>query len=977
MTPERWERISEVLEKALSLATTQRDQYLTVTCAGDFELRREVESLIASHHEAGSQFLNVAGAVAQGAADTTPRADVRAGRRIGPYLVEDEIGHGGMGEVFAALRADGTYEKKVALKLVRSGYDTALLLERFRNERQILASLDHPNIARLLDGGTTDDGIPYLVMELVEGQPIDAYCDARKLTVTERVQLFGQVCGAVQYAHQHLVIHRDIKPSNILVTQEGTPKLLDFGIAKLLDASGATEATVLRPMTPEYASPEQLRGEPITTATDVYSLGVVLYQLLTGRSPYRVDKRTAGKLAEAITQDEPERPSASVERTESVLQDGALRELTAETVSRTREVSPLGLQRRLRGDLDFVLLKALRKEPALRYASVEHFAGDLRNHLEGIPVSARKGTWIYRTVKFTRRHKAGVAAAALVLITLVTGVAITVREARIAEANRRRAEARFNDVRKLANSLIFEVHDSIANLPGATQALQLILQRSLEYLDRLSTESGNEPSLLRELATAYSRIGSLQGNPQDPNLGDTKSALASYRKSLELRESLARLNLKNSTDQVELAAAYLDYSDFQRAAAGNVAAAFDYCKKALAILDQEAVGSPDDVRIVVQSMRGHVNLGMIQVGEGAMGSIGTASGGVSDLQKALLLQQRAVQLAPSNLSYQAQGAVINGVLGDAVFKLGNRAAALNYYRSGIEILDALNPKGDNIRFASNATILTSKIGDVYLLDGQNTEAVRYYAEAQQEAARLKAMDPKNEFLRRTEITSSAELGLALIEAGRVEEGVRYLRTTLEAVAGEPSQTPLMRTLQGVFHMWMGEALEHQGRIRAASLEYARGQGFLSTVRAGGSNDLETQFYFCSVTERLAGSLLKLGQTQGARQQYEQSLALLSPLSHASPDDQDVLYALAESYTGEGMLAEHLAESSHLGKEKVSELQAASEWFQRSLNAWNKISNPARINSIGAETTLPPEVSRHLAQCNLELSSSTVSDRQLR
>ena len=307
MTPERWQQIRTIFDQAVALKGSERESFLAAQCAGDPELRHEVESLLVSDAQAGTAFLNTP--AVNLAADTVPH---HVGRRIGAYVIVEQIGHGGMGEVYRAVRADGQYEKQVAIKLVRGGYDTSSVLERFRHERQILASLDHPNIARLLDGGTTDEGIPYLVMELIEGIPIDQYCEDNQLGVPERLRLFMQVCSAVQYAHQRLVIHRDIKPGNILVTKEGVPKLLDFGIAKILDPASSSEATVASPMTPEFASPEQIRGEPITTATDVYSLGVVLYRLLAGRSPYPAKTRTAHELAQAICEFEPERPSAAV-----------------------------------------------------------------------------------------------------------------------------------------------------------------------------------------------------------------------------------------------------------------------------------------------------------------------------------------------------------------------------------------------------------------------------------------------------------------------------------------------------------------------------------------------------------------------------------------------------------------------------------------------------------------------------------------
>ena len=314
MTPERWQQIRGIFDQALSLKSDdradERAAFLATACGPDVELRQEVESLLASDDQAGTKFLNTPAVNLARPDSIAPPS--RVGLRIGAYRIVEEIGHGGMGEVYRAGRADGQYEKEVAIKLVRGGYDTASVLDRFRHERQILASLDHPNIARLLDGGTTDEGIPYLVMELIVGTPIDRYCDAHQLNVSDRLRLFLQVCSAVQYAHQRLVIHRDIKPGNILVTKEGVPKLLDFGIAKILDPAAGSETTVAAPMTPEYASPEQVRGEPITTASDVYSLGVVLYQLLASRSPYPGKTKTPHEFARAICELEPDRPSVAI-----------------------------------------------------------------------------------------------------------------------------------------------------------------------------------------------------------------------------------------------------------------------------------------------------------------------------------------------------------------------------------------------------------------------------------------------------------------------------------------------------------------------------------------------------------------------------------------------------------------------------------------------------------------------------------------
>ena len=560
MTPEQWERVSEIFEKALSLDGSAREAYLQGACAEDPAFRPEVDSLLASHMQAGSQFLNTSQEMDGISSETSPNAAIAPGRRIGPYLIDEKIGHGGMGEVFAAAAPMASMKNEWHSNLFGPVTTQLSSLNASAPNARSWRASTIPNIARLLDGGTTDDTIPYLVMELVEGIPIDSYCDSHKLSITERLVLFRQVCSAVQYAHQHLVIHRDIKPSNILVTKDGIPKLLDFGIAKILDASGSTETTLLRPMTPEYASPEQIRGESITTASDVYSLGVVLYQLLTGRSPYRVDSRTPANLANAITGKEPDRPSTSVQRTESISDGVTTRVLSPETVSSTREPSPHRLQQRLRGDLDFILLKALRKEPAQRYVSVDQFTGDIGNHLKGLPVTARRGTWNYRAGKFIRRHKAGVASASLVLLTLISGIIVTVREARIADANRQRAEKRLKDGHRLANSLIFEVHDSIRQLPGATAARKIIIVRAQQYLDGLAQDSQSDPALLQDLAAAYGRLASVQGSPVGANLGDLKSAIPNYRKAVQLLTVCASRDPSNRDILRELVRGYLNLS---------------------------------------------------------------------------------------------------------------------------------------------------------------------------------------------------------------------------------------------------------------------------------------------------------------------------------------------------------------------------------------------------------------------------------
>jgi eukaryotic-like serine/threonine-protein kinase len=394
MTPERWEQVKDVLGTALDRPAKERAAWVAEACGDDAALRAEVESLLASDGEA-NEFMETTARDVVLRSVTQARPEALAGARIGPYKVLSEIGRGGMGAVYLAERSDDAYRKQVAIKLVRGDVDSASAVRRFRQERQILAELDHPNIARLLDGGTTDEGVSYFVMEHVEGVPIDAHCEARKLSVDQRLALFRTVCSAVGAAHRQLIVHRDLKPGNILVTAEGTPKLLDFGIAKLLTPQPRSEHTLTgtRLMTPGYASPEQWRGGSVTAGSDIYSLGVILYRLLTGRDPYRVDSDLPHELARAICEEDPEPPSASA--------------------------SP-PTRHRLAGDLDAIVLKAMRKEPERRYGSAEELSEDIRRHLEGLPVTARKDGLPYRASRLFRRNKA----VALTALTMALAAAL-------------------------------------------------------------------------------------------------------------------------------------------------------------------------------------------------------------------------------------------------------------------------------------------------------------------------------------------------------------------------------------------------------------------------------------------------------------------------------------------------------------------------------------------------------------------------
>jgi serine/threonine-protein kinase len=421
---EKWDQVKELFTLALERHAGERSDFLRRACGDDVSLRNEIESLLSSF-DGAPNFLEDSPA----ANLLSAQSCAMAGKRIGAYRILREIGYGGMAVVYLAERADEQYRKRVAIKMLQPGANRDEILRRFRNERQALAALDHPGIVKLLDGGSTEEGLPYLIMEYVEGVRIDEYCDTHRLSITARLQLFRVVCLAVQYAHEKLVIHRDLKPSNILVTQEGVVRLLDFGIAKVLNPQWSPETTLTRAgwraMTPEYASPEQVRGAPVTRTTDIYSLGVLLYELLTGHRPHRVGDEAAFAVEQSRFRAEPQKPSVSVDRIdEKVSPDDSTRSLiTPQLVAEARALRPEELTRSLRGDLDTMVMKAIRWEPEERYASAEEFAQDIERHLAGLPIKARKPTLLYRSGKFVRRHTESLATAMLIL-TVTAGLGV-------------------------------------------------------------------------------------------------------------------------------------------------------------------------------------------------------------------------------------------------------------------------------------------------------------------------------------------------------------------------------------------------------------------------------------------------------------------------------------------------------------------------------------------------------------------------
>ena len=677
MDPARWQTVKDVFSSALEHGPEARAAFIDGACGADAELRAEVDSLLQAHAGAADFIEAPAAQRVTGLSDST-QGHAWIGRRVGVYRIVEEVGRGGMSEVYKAIRDDDEFHKEVAVKVLRHGYDTDSLLKRFRVEMQILASLDHPHIARLLDGGSTPEGLPYLVMDYIKGVPIDDYCRQHQLGIAQRLELFRTLCAAVQYVHQNLMVHGDLKCGNVLVTETGSVRLLDFGIARLLGPVAGMRIPErglagLVALTPEYASPEQFQGAAISTASDVYSLGVVFYRILTGGLPY----------------------------TDSGASD-----------------SPW----RLRGDLDCIARMALQKAPSDRYSSVEQLSEDIRRHLQSFPVVARPATLPYTFGKFASRHTAVLSAATLFVLTLITGIVATAWEAHVAGVQRARAERHFDDVRRLANSFMLDVNTAIENLPGSTPARQMLVTNSLEYLDALSAEAADNPSLKRELATAYEKVADVQGGFRAANLGDTAGALASYRKALAIRTALAAVSPSDRSLRRELLRNYGKLSDVLMSS-GDTAGAIDSSRRTVALAEALVAATDQGPADRIANRR---NLGNAYLGLG--------------------LQMAKSGDVPHGLEYMNRGtAIYEGlVAADPGDVTSRRNLALAYGRAGETLLDS-----------------TDRYEDARLMHGKTLAIVRGLADA----------DPHNGNLTKIEGYALLGIGGALVKEGKTQEAL--------------------------------------------------------------------------------------------------------------------------------------------------------------------------------------------------------------
>lgn len=850
MTPERYQRIKQLYQEALEHDAASRAAWLQQECGEDSGLRREVETLLHENTSADTlPFLETEAILA--AAPILPRFDqdrTMIGQRVGLYRVVSELGRGGMGNVYLAERDDEAFKKRVAIKIVRRGMDSAEILSRFRHERQILASLDHPNIARLLDGGTTAEGMPYFVMEHIEGQPIDDYCEAHQLKTAERLELFRTVCAAVHYAHQNLVIHRDIKPTNILVTEDGTVKLLDFGIAKILNPELADDTiyptrTWERPMTPAYASPEQVLGHNVTTATDVYSLGVVLYELLTGQKPYQIKSVSPHEIARVVCENEPERPSTAVIR--RTTSDGARETNGSFNVEHAEK-----LRRQLQGDLDNIVLMALRKEPERRYASVQQFSEDIRRHLAGRPVIAREDTARYRMSKFIARHRASVIAAVLVTLSLLAGLVTTIWQMRVARQQSAIAERRFNDVRKLANNVMFKYHDAIENLPGATPVREMLVKDALEYLDNLSREAGNDAALQQELAAAYEKVGLVQGHPYYSNLGDRAGAMRSYEKALAIRRALGATD---ATSLYNLSRTQTLLADL-KSEGGDLAGALAGYREALPVCELALAAAPNDTAIL--NWVGALYERLAETLE----KTGDYKTSLNYTRKSLELSEQVAAAQPADPKWRRNLAISYIKLGDRSYTTLDYGKALDFYQQALaryEVLFAEDKLNTAVR-REMATTLDSA-GKMLQLMNRFDEAMAQHRRALELREAGLADDPKNELLRGDLTVTTELIGETLAGKHNLAGALEWHRKTLALREGVFTADPAFADANrhiAISHQQIGDVLLARGNFAEAEEHYREAQTRLESLAGKDAANLE-------MSRALAGCYARFGKLHAA------------------------------------------------------------------------------------------------------------------
>ncbi|MET0533391.1 MAG: serine/threonine-protein kinase [Steroidobacter sp.] len=776
MNSQRWQQIKRVFTATLERPAGERISYLQLACGADDDLLAEVCSLLEAE--------SCTGDFTEPTALNAPSVEWK-GRRLGSYRIVSEIGRGGMSHVYKAVRDDDQYHKQVAIKLLRPGLHTQSLLQRFRAERQMLAELNHPNIAQLLDGGVTDTQAPYLVMEYIEGRPIDVYCEERSLSIRKRLELMRTLCGAVHYVHRHLVVHGDLKGNNILVTDNGVVKLLDFGIAKLLTTSPNLDnpvGTMLTwfALTPEYASPEQSRGEAVTTASDVYSIGVLLYRLLSGTLPFET---TRDAFMANIAADRPDRvpPVPSIKAAQG----------DAFYCEAVREV---------RGDLDAIVMKAMRPDPHDRYGSAEHLAEDLTRYLRGVPVHARPGTATYRLTKFVQRHKAASISTSLFATAFLAAVVATGWQTHIVSIERERAERHYSEVRELTNTYLRDVYDAASNLPGATAVRKLLVENSLKHISALEDEAEDSLEFQRDLAWAYQKFGDVQGDYLGANLGDTQGAVESYRRALRLREQIAARSTDRD-DRAQLLRSHVALSELL-AAQSHVEESVQQAQSAVRV-GEELVprlnATNDDLQLLAI---GYTTLGT------ALGAVDTTRAMIA-LGNARVLFERVAAEIPKDPKARRNLALVSSRIGQVYLHDQRPRAALPHYLRALELAEGLlseNPLSADIKRASSFMLAT--IADAYNQLREPDNALSHARTALERLEALRVADPANEQAPLAVAYVLNRLGESYLLKSELDDAFKNLQRAADLIAQSPAAKPTdiaeVRLLPGTTALLLGK-----------------------------------------------------------------------------------------------------------------------------------------------------------------------------
>ena len=878
VTPEMWQKVKEVVGEALEREPAKRAAFLDSACDGDANLRAEVESLLAAHGDAEGLSLHPLG---------IPNVEpLQACQTIGPYRLIREVGVGGMGQVWLAEQTEPV-RRRVALKLIRAGMYDSALIKRFQSERQSLAIMEHPAIAKVFDTGTTSAGQPYFAMEYVDGLPITEYCDQRKLGIRERLELFMQVCDGVQHAHQKAIIHRDLKPSNILVVEvdgKPTPRIIDFGLAKAVaPVPGETLFTNVGTFlgTPGYMSPEQADPnlQDVDTRTDVYSLGVVLYELLTGYLPFDTTQWKKQRLDEVLRQlreNEPQRPSSKISANRG----------TSTAKAQARATESRQLVSSLRGDLDWITLRALERDRERRYGTPSELAADLERFLEGRPVVAGPDTVWYRGAKFVGRYWIGVTAGTAILLALSIGAGVATWQAR-------RAERRFGQVRHLANVFLFDFEQSIHNVPGATQARQLLVKTALEYLESLSQDAGNDPALTRELAAAYEKVGSIQGGSNVGNVGHSAGAVNSYKQAAALRTKLMNSDPRDVANTLALVKVLQTLGSMQ-ARTGDLDGGLKNSQLAVSTGEALLQARPGDHEVIEAVAQACLDLAFLEIRRTQVESAH------QHVERALNLLEPLAAAAPNERDVQAAMALAYWSAGSLYERTTEFEPSLRYFSKSVPLYEKLvaeKPEDTTTRrrFMIALTGLGHQQMQIKPLQPATMDsALRQMKKANDIALQAVHDDPANAEAVSDLVGTSTRLGAAFAQIGRFADAKQVLEASVQAAGDLVARDPASRENRlnlGQTHVWLAISLTAGKDIAGSIRERQVAAQIFDQLAAESPEDMKVRDSQVGNWAMLGNLLSEKRDWEGARRYYALALPVAEKMAARNPAFAESLKSL--------------------------------------------------------------------------------------